>query len=66
MAQKGESVQISRGMVAGNDGATRALRLHLEDLNTQLRLLPLNSRLRGPLITTIRDVEDHLGWIEGL
>jgi hypothetical protein len=48
------------------DRATRALILHLNDLNTQLKLLPLNSRLRGPLITRIRDVEDRIGWVEGL
>lgn len=46
--------------------AARALRLHLEDLNTQLRLLPLNSRLRIPLITRIRDLEDRIISVEGL
>lgn len=46
--------------------ATRALVQHLEDLNTQLKLLPLHSRLRIPLITRIRDIEDQIGWVEGL
>lgn len=49
-----------------HERAARALVEHLEDLNTQLRLLPLNSRLRGPLITRIRDIEDQIGWVEGL
>jgi hypothetical protein len=42
------------------DTGTRTLEQYLDELLTQLRLLPLNSRARGPLIGRIRQVEQAI------
>ncbi len=54
------------GISPDSERAVRVLSQYLYELDAQLRLLPLNSRLRGPLITRIRDVEDQLGSVRGL
>lgn len=66
MIDKARMPEVSRGTSDQRIHGLAALRLHLDDLNTQMRLLPLNSRLRGQLISRIRDVEDQIERVEGI